>query len=142
MTMSCDDCMNRRRFLSTAAGAAGLAALAGCGDGVVTGPFDELSGPISLVVASQPGLATVGTLVKVPGQPVAVKRTGTNTFVAYSMSCTHEGCLTRIASNAFVCDCHGSRFANDGAVVQGPANSPLPQYVTSYDAATDTLTIS
>jgi cytochrome b6-f complex iron-sulfur subunit len=142
MTMPCDDCMNRRRFLSTAAGAAGLVALSGCGDGEVTGPFAELPGPLSITVGQHAGLATIGNLVKIPLQPVAVKRTGPADFEAFSMSCTHQGCLTRISSNAFVCDCHGSRFTNDGAVAQGPAESPLGRFITSYDAATDTLTIT
>ena len=147
MTMACDDCMNRRRFLSTAAGAAGLAAIAGCGDGVVTGPFAELpGGPLSIKVSDHTGLGTVGTLVKIPNQPIAVKRTGTSTFDAFSMVCTHQGCLTSIVSNGFSCGCHGSRFANDGSVVNGPNTgesiTPLPKFITSYDPTTDTLTIT
>ena len=144
-TMRCDDCINRRQFLSAAAGAAGLVAISGCGDGVVTGPFaDPPAGPVSIVVADFPALATVGTLVKVPQQPIAVKRTGASTFDAFSMICTHAGCQTSVtnAGQQFDCPCHGSRFDANGAVVRGPAGSPLPKFVTSYDAATDTLTIS
>lgn len=143
--MRCEDCINRRQFLSTAAGAAGLVAISACGDGVVTGPFaNPPAGPVSLVVGDFPGLATVGFLVKVPQQPIAVKRTGPATFEALSMICTHQGCQTVIRQNGsrFECDCHGSRFDADGSVVAGPAESPLPKYVTSYDPATDTLTIS
>ena len=145
MTMRCDDCINRRQFLTTAAGAAGLVAISGCGDGQVTGPFAEVpSGPVSIVVGDFPALATVGTLVKVPQQSIAVKRTGANTFDAFSMVCTHQGCLTVIRNSGqqLDCDCHGSRFGNDGAVLNGPADSPLPKFVTAYDQATDTLTIS
>ena len=143
--MGCDDCINRRQFLTTAAGAAGLVVVGGCGDGVVTGPFAALpSGPVTMVVGNFPALATVGTLVKVPQQSIAVKRTGTDTFEAYSMVCTHQGCLTVIRNSGqqLQCDCHGSRFAADGTVLEGPAESPLPKFVTSYDQATDTLTIS
>ena len=145
MTMRCGDCINRRQFLTTAAGAAGLVVISGCGDGDVTGPFADLpAGPITVVVATLPGLATVGVLVKVPQQVIAVKRTGTDTFDAYSMICTHQGCATSIANNGsrMDCPCHGSQFDANGAVVNGPADSPLPKFITSYNAATDTLTIS
>ena len=141
--------MNRRQFLSAAAGAAGLVAVHGCGDGQVTGPFAELpSGPVSIKVADFSGLATNGVLVKVPQQPIAVKRTGATTFDAYSMVCTHQGCQVDIVSSGqeMRCPCHLSRFTNDGAVISGPTTgesiTPLPKFVTSYDQATDTLTIS
>jgi Rieske Fe-S protein len=145
MTMRCDDCINRRQFLTTAAGAAGLVAISACGDGVVTGPFADLpAGPVSIVVGDFPGLATVGTLVKVPQQPISVKRTAADSFEALSMICTHAGCQITIVNSgqAFNCSCHGSRFDNGGAVTNGPADAPLPKFITSYDPATDTLTIS
>jgi Rieske Fe-S protein len=148
MTMRCEDCINRRQFLSAAAGAAGLTVLHGCGDGLVTGPFATLpAGPVTMVVGDFPGLATPGTLVKFPQQPIAVKRLDDTTFDAYSMVCTHQGCHTTIVSlvdipQAFTCACHGSRFDENGQVLRGPASAPLPRFITSYDAATDTLTIS
>ena len=149
MTMRCEDCINRRQFLTTAAGAAGLVVISGCGDGVVTGPFAELpAGPVSIVVGSFPGLATVGTLVKVPQQPIAVARTGPTSFNALSMRCTHQGCVVDIvaAGQEMRCPCHLSRFENDGDVINGPNTgesiTPLPKFITSYDPATDTLTIS
>jgi cytochrome b6-f complex iron-sulfur subunit len=41
--------------------------------------------------------------------------------------CTHLGCIIGQGKSgaAFECPCHGSRFAIDGAVANGPATQPL-----------------
>lgn len=141
----CAGCMNRRQFLSTAATAsAGLLTIA-CGDGVVSGIAPEIiplpSGPITITVGDHPGLATNGTLVVIMDS-IGVKRTGAATFEAMSLLCTHQGCRVTITSNTQLdCPCHFSRFDGDGAVVRGPAQDPLPRFTTSYDSATDILTI-
>lgn len=141
--MPCEDCLSRRDFLATAAGAAGLIVLSGCGDGTIGAPFPSL---IVIAVADFPGLANVGQLVKV-GEVHAAKRTGAATFDAFSMRCTHQGCVIDIVSGqSFDCPCHRSRFANDGSVINGPNTGesigPLVKLTTSYDPATDQLTIS
>ncbi|HEX6713176.1 MAG TPA: FAD-dependent oxidoreductase [Thermoleophilaceae bacterium] len=48
---------------------------------------------------------------------------------AVSLRCTHLGCLLRFnaAETSWDCPCHGSRFDVDGAVLEGPAVSPLEQ---------------
>jgi Rieske Fe-S protein len=146
--MSCEKCLSRREFLArSAAAAAGVAVIAaGCGDGQF-GPSAVVAsaGAVTLKVSSVTGLATVGQLVQISPSDkfVAVKRTSAAppTFAAFSMICTHEGCPTLIRSNHFECDCHGSQFDNSGHVTQGPAARDLPTVPTSYDPATDTLTI-
>jgi glycine/D-amino acid oxidase-like deaminating enzyme/nitrite reductase/ring-hydroxylating ferredoxin subunit len=51
------------------------------------------------------------------------------TLHAVSARCTHMGCSVRFndAERSWDCPCHGSRFALDGAVLQGPAVEPLEQ---------------
>lgn len=46
---------------------------------------------------------------------------------AVSPTCTHLGCVVSFngVEKAWECGCHGSRFALDGAVLQGPATRPL-----------------
>lgn len=51
-------------------------------------------------------------------------------YVAYSMVCTHAGCLVSSeAGDDLLCPCHVSRFdpTSGATVVSGPAGRPLPQ---------------
>jgi glycine/D-amino acid oxidase-like deaminating enzyme/nitrite reductase/ring-hydroxylating ferredoxin subunit len=56
-----------------------------------------------------------------------VYREPDGTLHAVSLRCTHLGCLVRFnaAERSWDCPCHGSRFAVDGAVLEGPAVRPL-----------------
>jgi len=49
---------------------------------------------------------------------------------AYSAVCTHSGCVVDPPSSTGVayCACHGSRFNGNGAVLTGPAGTPLVHY--------------
>jgi Rieske Fe-S protein len=138
----CASCVTRREFLTQSALAAATAAfLAACGDGQIGGSaITDPGGSTTITVAGFPGLATAGTLVMVDGFR-AVKRTGTTTFAAFSRKCTHEGFPVDLSGTGFICNNHGSRFDNNGQVTLGPASRDLTQLVTSYDPATDKLTI-
>ena len=141
----CADCVNRRQFLTTAASAAGLV-LVGCGDGDVSGvPGATIvlpAGPTTIKVGDHPELATVGSFALLFDGAIGVKRTGTATFDALQLVCTHEGCRVFVTTSTQLdCPCHQSRFDGNGAVLRGPADRALSRYPTSYDAATDILTI-
>jgi thiosulfate dehydrogenase [quinone] large subunit len=61
------------------------------------------------------------------GSPDIVVRSSNGTLAAHSAICTHAGCTVGYSGGQLVCPCHGSIFdANTGAVLQGPAVTPLP----------------
>jgi cytochrome b6-f complex iron-sulfur subunit len=55
-------------------------------------------------------------------------------LVSLHKSCTHLDCLCDWddQNRQFVCPCHGSRFAEDGAVLSGPAARSLDRFVVQY----------
>jgi Rieske Fe-S protein len=68
-------------------------------------------------------------VVRVGGRQCAVHRDESGRLQAVSARCTHLGCLVAFnrAEQAWECPCHGSRFAPDGSILQGPAVRPLEQ---------------
>jgi cytochrome b6-f complex iron-sulfur subunit len=146
---SCDSCITRRDFLGRVALVAGAVIATGCAmsdlTNVGTGPI--AGGSITFKSTDYAGLATTGQPVEVKtstgaASGIAVVRTGTSTFLALAMGCTHEGTKVRIEGQIFDCPNHGARFSSTGAVTLGPANRALTQRALGYDAATDTITIS
>ena len=59
---------------------------------------------------------------------VVVTQPNSGDFKAFSAVCTHMGCIVSTISNGTIdCPCHGSQYSiSTGAVVGGPAPSPLP----------------
>ncbi|MGY5052349.1 FAD-dependent oxidoreductase [Streptomyces sp. 900105755] len=68
-----------------------------------------------------------GAVVRLGGHQCAVHRDAGGQLQAVSAACTHLGCLVAFnrAEQAWECPCHGSRFAPDGRILQGPAVRPL-----------------
>ena len=68
-----------------------------------------------------------GALAEVDGRLVAVHRDDDGVLHGVSAACSHLGCRLgwNPAERSWDCPCHGSRFAPDGAILQGPATRPL-----------------
>ena len=64
-----------------------------------------------------------GDIVRLNGERVAAYRDDDGALHAVSPTCTHLGCQVNFnaAERSWDCPCHGSRFAPDGSVLQGPA---------------------
>ena len=93
-------------------------------------------GPLQLDAAARGQLAGVipceSRQLELQGQPVAVYRTAEGALHVVSGKCTHMGCALKWndAETSWDCECHGSRFAPEGRVLEGPALAPLPRLDT------------
>ncbi|GAC1415600.1 MAG: FAD-dependent oxidoreductase [Actinomycetota bacterium] len=65
------------------------------------------------------------------GEKVAAYREPGGTLHAVSAKCTHMGCIVEWnnAKTTWDCPCHGSRFAPDGGIIEGPATKPLENFL-------------
>lgn len=87
----------------------------------------ELVGGHARIPADPDGELTEGKIVDIDGRVAGVYRAGDGTMRAVSAVCTHMGCMVgwNPVDRSWDCPCHGSRFAEDGRVVHGPATQPL-----------------
>lgn len=68
-----------------------------------------------------------GAVIQIEGSPIAAYRDERGELHGVSAVCTHLGCLVNFnpAERSWDCPCHGSRFATDGTVLEGPAVDDL-----------------
>jgi len=73
---------------------------------------------------------------------IIVIRSSDTVYLALSKLCTHSQCTVTYNSSSkdIPCACHGSKFTTTGAVVNGPATSPLKSYNVKLNG--NILTIS
>jgi Rieske Fe-S protein len=142
-----------RRGVLAGVGLVGLAgAVSACGSG---GPSSSSTGttagapPATTGAGSAPPAASGGggstagaqgsalaTTSEIPvgsgkiftSEKIVVTQPNSGDFKAFSAVCTHMGCIVSTISNGTIdCPCHGSQYSiSTGAVVGGPAPSPLP----------------
>jgi Rieske Fe-S protein len=111
---------------------AGTAAACACnGNGASPAAFGD-------VAAGNVKDVSVGALSLVGTEPVMLGRDSGGLY-AMTITCTHQGCDVEpfgSGSSATVrCPCHGSQFDRNGAVIHGPASSPLVHFAVSVDAS-------
>jgi len=136
-----------RRTLLACAGAACVAALAGCsrynsnnGGIAASQPAQSSSPPAASNNPSSGATASNGPPVlamtadipvgggKILGnKKIVITQPKAGSFDAFTAVCTHAGCTVgTVAGGTINCLCHGSKFSiANGSVVNGPATSPL-----------------
>ena len=138
--------LDRRGFLSRSAALGVLAALAGSCTPPNLGPDYNLPSPVTVSLADYPALASADGVVRVreTSVPIVLVNLGADNFVALSLVCPHQGGQIQWWANVneFQCNVHGATFAEDGHWIGGQPTGSMRQYVTTYDAAAGTVTIS
>jgi len=132
--------IDRRDFVMRAAAALAAVALAAC-SGDPTSPSSVSSTTFNL--SDYPALSSVGGVatVSISGVPVAIVRTSSTTFAAFSRICPHQGATIDVTSNGFQCPRHGATFDKNGQWIGGQRTSNLTSYPVSYNAAAGTVTV-
>lgn len=87
------------------------------------------------LVVQRAEITAHGVLVDSPQDslPIYLRASGTDAYTAVSTACTHRGCQAEPTSDRLACPCHGSEFAFDGAVLRGPAESPLQKHLVTVE---------
>jgi cytochrome b6-f complex iron-sulfur subunit len=103
---------------------------------------------LSLTDTRNAALKNVGGAVVVAApaaqDTLVIIRTSPSAVVALSDVCTHRGCvMSYIASSSVLhCPCHGSEFSLTGAVLRGPAVSPVRLYTATLDTTANTIDVT
>ena len=140
--------VSSRRTMLACAGAACAAMLAGCSrydsnNGGVAGSQPATASSSAAPPAqagsgsgTAAGAAALASTSDVPvgggkiltDKKIVLTQPKSGEFHGFSAVCTHAGCTVGSVSDGTInCPCHGSRFSvTNGAVVTGPATSPLP----------------
>jgi cytochrome b6-f complex iron-sulfur subunit len=129
--------MERKEFLSMLGLGAAAVACGYCFGGCtnpnaganITAPTN-VDFTLDLTNPAYSGLKSIGNYVYNAGVIVAHAQSG---YFAVSYTCTHQGStiVFDVSNNSFFCPAHGSRFSLSGAVINGPAGSPLGSYKTA-----------
>lgn len=121
------DELSRRGFIAGACAIAlgGLGALPAAAESSIK---RLRNGQVTVKLRSIPDLNKVGGSVaigKVRGIPAAIARTGTSSYIAFSLACPHQKVIVGKTETGWRCAAHGSEFEPDGDLVLGPATTRL-----------------
>ena len=135
--------LKRRDFVAYSAATLALAALAACGLG-----GDSITSPgtlsaTSIKLSDFPALSSVGGVAttSIDGTPIAIVRTGSSSFSAFSRICPHQGGTIIPTGTGFQCPNHGAMFNVSGVWIGGQRTGNLTSYPVQFDSATSTLTV-
>jgi nitrite reductase/ring-hydroxylating ferredoxin subunit len=105
--------------------------------------------PATPAIATVSDVTAAGSatfVIPTSGDPGVLVRLASGTIVAFDAVCTHAGCAVEYVpqDRALECPCHGAAFdpANGGAVLAGPAPSPLLAVPITIDQKTGEIRLS
>ena len=144
-------CLDRRGFFANSGLLAVGALLASaCGDGQLGGTAPAPVGGtgannVTINPTDYPALAAVGGIAKLNGtsRPVALVRSSTTAYRAFSMICPHQGTVIDVVNStrSFRCPNHGAEFASTGRRTGGQVTSDLVELQVEANAAGSAITV-
>ena len=96
-------------------------------------------GTLHIKLSDFPALQMAGGSVRLNvglDYPFSINRGTLNDFYAVDTNCAHQGCVVNAYDHTrqrMICPCHGSGYAIDGSLRNGPAQRGLVSYKTSFD---------
>ncbi len=135
-------CSRRQLLKAGAAVVGGLAmgaGLSGCGADAQLNEDVEIDLSSIAELSSDGGIALAQEANAMFGFGIWVFRKSATEYVAFSGECTHAGCEVALRGQRFECPCHDSHFGADGALIKGPAQSPLKRFATTLNGTLLTI---
>jgi nitrite reductase/ring-hydroxylating ferredoxin subunit len=120
----------------------GLVAACSSGGGSAASATTAGTGSSGAGAVAQTADVPVGGGLIIADPAVVITQPADGEFKAFTAICTHQGCLvSEVVNNEIICPCHGSKFsATDGAVINGPAQTPLAPAAVTVDGTSIVLT--
>ena len=129
-----------RRAVLAGAGVVAVGAVAACGSGDEQDSAEDTPAGAPGTVLGPASQIPVGGGMVFADQQIVVTQPTQGRYQGLSSTCPHAGCqVNAVRDGAVICPCHGSRFGLDGAVVQGPAQSPLTRRAVALKGTDITL---
>jgi cytochrome b6-f complex iron-sulfur subunit len=129
--------ITRRRFLTLVFGVASALGLSAFAAPLVRFAYPVLKGQVfeKQKIAEVAAMTPEGVRFDYQDVPSMLIQKEDKSFAAFSLVCTHLGCIVKWepAKRDFHCPCHAGKFDENGVNVAGPPPSPLPKYKISVE---------
>ncbi len=124
--------ITRRRFLSICFAGATAVGLGAFAAPLARYAYPVLKGQVfeKQKIASTAQVTADGVRFDYMDTPSMLIQLQDSSFAAYSLVCTHLGCIVKweAAKRDFHCPCHAGKFDENGQPIAGPPPKPLTKY--------------
>lgn len=129
--------ITRRRFLGVLFGTATALGLGAAAAPMMRFAYPVLQGQVyeRLKVATVSQVTNEGIRFDYQDTPAMLIQLENKDYAAYSLVCTHLGCIVKWESRYrdFHCPCHAGKFDENGNQIAGPPPKPLPKYKVAVE---------
>lgn len=129
--------MTRRRFLALLFAVASALGLGAFLAPLIRFAYPVVKGPVfeRLKIAEVAAVTPQGVRFDYQDVPGTLIQKEDKTFAAYSLVCTHLGCIVKweAENKQFHCPCHAGYFDENGDVISGPPPRPLAKFVLAVE---------